>query len=145
MTCSASRRVPRVGAVVVLTLAALTVGCGSGGGAGTSYPSAKLSGTVAVDGQPIATGSMQFLPPPETKAPVVTAEIKDGRYAAAGVPTGKVRVIFTAVKETGRVDTKSTSTPVPEVVNLIPDRYRDGIDITVTADKADQNFDLKSK
>ena len=48
-----------------------------------------------------------------------------------------------AVKETGRTDSKSTSVPVPEVVNLIPESYRDGLEITVAGDNPTQNFELK--
>ena len=43
------------------------------------------------------------------------------------------------------MDSKSTSQPIPEVVNLIPDRYRDGLEIAVTGDTDGQNFELKSK
>jgi hypothetical protein len=130
--------------VMAVLVAAGIPGC-SRPASQTAYPSTQLQGAVTVDGHPIKSGSMQFLPPSGSKAPAVQAEIKDGRYVAAGVPLGKVRVIFTAVKETGRVDTKSTSTPIPEVVNIIPDRYRDGWEIDVTADKTQQDFDLKSK
>jgi hypothetical protein len=127
-----------VGVVLIVALA----GCGRTGG-GPSYPSARLEGAVTIDRQPVEKGTVQFVPPAGSPAKVVEADIKDGRYVATGVPIGKVRVLFTAVKETGRTDTKSTSQPVPEVVNLIPESYRDGLEITVAGDNPNQNFELK--
>ena len=88
---------------------------------------------------------MQFVSPDGNTARSVSADIKDGRYVAPGVPLGKVRVMFTAVKDTGQVDSKSSSQPIPIVVNLIPERHAGGVDITVSGDKDDQNFDLKSR
>ena|SRR5437899_1171893 len=130
--------------LATILLSVLSAGC-DGGPAKPSYPSTRLEGMVTVDGHPIPAGTVQFLPPQGSKAPVVEAQIKDGRYVAANVPVGKVRVLFTAVEKTGKVDTKSTSQPVPEVVNIIPDRYRDGLDVEVTADGAKKDFDLKSR
>jgi hypothetical protein len=130
--------------LAVFVLGAVTVGCGSGPRP-PAYPSARLAGAVTVDGQPVAKGVMQFLPPEGSPAAVIQAEIIDGRYTATAVPLGKVRVLFSAVKETGRVDSKSTSEPIHEVVNLIPERHRDGMDIQVTGDNDGLNFELKSK
>jgi hypothetical protein len=130
--------------LMVFVLGAVTAGC-QGGPRPPAYPAARLAGAVTVDGHPIANGTLQFLPPEGSPAAVVQAEIKDGHYAATAVPLGKVRVLFTAVKETGRMDSKSTSQPIPEVINLIPERYHDGIDIHVTGDSDSQNFELKSK
>jgi hypothetical protein len=136
---------PSATAIGVLAVAMLAAaGCRGGDGA-SAYPAASLIGSVTVDGQPVPNGLLQFLPPAGGSAPVVQAEIKDGRYAATGVPLGKIRVLITAVKETGRMDSKSTSQPVSEVMNLIPDRYRDGLDITVATGSGVQNFELKSK
>jgi hypothetical protein len=129
---------------VVHVLAAMSVGCGKGARP-PAYPSARLAGMVTVDGQPVAKGVLQFLPPEGSPAAIIQAEIIDGRYTATAVPVGKIRVLFSGVKETGRVDTKSSSQPIPEVVNLIPERYRDGMDIQVTGDNDGQNFELKSK
>jgi hypothetical protein len=130
--------------LAVFVLGAVMIGCGKGVPP-PAYPSARLAGAVTVDGQPIAKGVLQFLPPEGSPAAVIQAEIIDGRYTAIAVPVGKVRVLFSAVKETGRVDSKSSSQPIPEVVNLIPERYRDGMDIQVTGDNDGQNFELKSK
>ena len=138
------RRRPVTPVLATLLASLLSSGCDRGP-AKPNYPAARLEGAVTVDGQAVPSGTLQFMPPQGSKAPVVEAQIKDGRYTAANVPVGKVRVLFTAIRETGRVDTKSTSQPVPEVVNIIPERYRDGLDIEVTADSPKKDFDLKSR
>jgi hypothetical protein len=145
MTGTTGRRGTRRGYVAVLVLAAGAAGCGAVSASRPSYPAANLQGAVTLDGQPIAKGTLQFLPPDGSSAPVVQAEIKDGRYSVTAVPLGKVRVMIYAVRETGRMDSKSTSEPIPEVVNLVPERYRDGIEINVKGDNTGQNFELKSK
>jgi len=138
------RRRPVTPVLAIILASLLSSGCDNGP-AKPNYPAARLEGTVTVDGQAVHTGTLQFMPPQGSKAPVVEAQIKDGRYVADKVPVGKVRVLFTAVKETGRVETKSTSQPIPDVVNIIPERYRDGLDIEVTADSPKKDFDLKSR
>jgi hypothetical protein len=129
----------------VLLLAQAATGCGGAASKGPSYPSARLEGSVTVDGKPIEEGVMQFLPPPNSPAPVLQAEIKNGRYVVSGVPLGKVGVLFNAVKDTGRTDSKSTSSPIPVYENIVPEKYRDGITIEVTKDNPSQNFELRSK
>ena len=70
--------------------------------------------------------------------------VANGRYVAEAVPRGKLRVLVTASKETGKI-IKEYSTPRPEVINLIPDKYRNGIPIEVNGDNPNQDFALKSR
>ncbi len=109
-----------------------------------TYPAARLEGSVTLDGKPIAQGNLQFMPQDISQTPVTGAPIVDGRYVAEAVPRGKLRVLLTATKETGKM-IKEYSTPRPEVINLIPDKYRAGIPLEVTGDNLNQNFDLKSR
>jgi hypothetical protein len=120
--------------------AALVCGCGSDK---PTYPSARLEGKVTVDGQPIAQGSLQFVPKDLGKASVTSAAIVEGRYVAEAVPRGSVRVLLSASKETGKMVTQY-STPRPEVINLIPNKYRSGISMEVSGDDPNANFELKS-
>jgi hypothetical protein len=117
-----------------LVIGALTVGCGSG--------KARLEGAVTLDGQPIAEGTLQFVAGESAKAARVVVPVKDGRYAAT-VPVGKVRVWLSATKKTGRV-IKEYSQSREEVVSIIPESYANGIEITVTGDEREHNFELKS-
>ena len=73
----------RIAAVVLSAGLLSAAGCGS--------PVADVSGTVTVGGKPISTGKVAFLCEGGTK-PVLTADIKDGRYAVSGVPGGRVTV-----------------------------------------------------
>jgi hypothetical protein len=69
-----------IGALAVfLSLAAL--GCGRG--------KSSVSGAVTLDGKPLYTGTIVFIP---QGAPAVSGEIKDGQYSVAGVPTGEATV-----------------------------------------------------
>jgi hypothetical protein len=133
----------RIGAcllLLVLFIAALP-GCGSDK---PSFPSARLEGSVTLDGQPIGEGNLQFVPQDVGKAPVTAAPIVDGRYVAEAVPHGKLRVLLTATKKTGKM-IMEYSTPRPEIVNVIPSKYRSGIPIDVSQDNPNMNFALQSR
>jgi hypothetical protein len=119
---------------------ALLWGCGQ---AKPTYPAARLEGSVTLDGKPIAQGNLQFVPQDASQAPITGTTIADGRYVAEAVPRGKLRVLLSASKETGKMITEY-STPRPEVINLIPAKYRAGIPIDVTGDNLNQDFALKS-
>ncbi len=132
----------RIGTVLLATLwcATLVAGCSSK----KSAAGAHLEGVVTLDGNPISEGTLQFVPQQPSKEGPVTASIKDGRYVAPAVPLGKIRVLVGATKKTGKM-IKVYSEPYPEVVSIIPDKYRDGIEINVTGDNANQNFELKTR
>jgi|SRR5438105_6710784 len=119
----------------------VALGCGP---SKPNYPAARLEGNVTLDGKPIAQGTLQFVPQDTTQAPVTSAAIVDGRYVAEAVPRGKLRVLLSATKETGKM-IKEYSSPRPEVVNLIPEKYRAGIPIEVTGDNPNQDFPMKSR
>jgi len=122
----------------------LLAGCGQ---SGPSYPAAKLEGNITIDKQPVASGTVQFMPDQAAAGSVaqpVSAPIQDGRYLAPAVPKGKVRVLFTANRATGKVITEY-STPYEEVVSIIPKKYQEGIPLEVAGDMPDQNFELTSR
>jgi hypothetical protein len=126
----------------MVLLAVGLLGCDAGK---PSYPSARLEGSVTLDDQPIPEGNLQFVPQDVAQAPVTAAAIVDGRYVAEAVPRGRLRVLLSATKATGKM-IKQYSTPRPEVVNLIPPKYRvAGIPIEVTGDNANLNFTLRSR
>ena len=101
------------------------VGCGSGG------TGASLSGPVTLDGQPIASGNLQFMPATGEGQPV-SAEVKDGKYSATDVPLGKVKVMVQAFKQVGEMDDGS-GRKYPKLEPIVPPQYRDGIEIDVSA------------
>jgi hypothetical protein len=63
----------------VAALAALA-GCG-GGVATDDRPRQAISGTVTLDGRPLATGSIQFQPASAQESVVAGAIITDGKYS----------------------------------------------------------------
>jgi hypothetical protein len=125
----------------MILLAASVVGCDAGKPA---YPTARLEGNVTLDDKPIPEGNLQFVPQDVGQLPMAGAPIVDGRYVALAVPQGRLRVLLSATKTTRKM-VKEYSTPRPEVVNLIPAKYRAGIPIEVTGDNANLNFALRSR
>lgn len=119
----------------------LLVGCDAGR---PKHPTTRLEGKVTLDGEPLKTGSIQFRPQNQESSPVVQAEIRDGRYTAPDVPLGNVLVLIQATRETGKVVVLYGQSS-PEVVNVIPERYRRGIPLEVKADHPAQDFPLSSK
>ncbi len=123
----------------ILVLASLLIGCGQ-----KSHATARLGGTIRVDGQPIPRGSIEFRSQDQGTAAVAQAEIEEGRYLAPEVPLGKVLVLFKATRETGKT-VLVYNQPKPEVANIIPARYRLGMVLEITGDNPNQNFELTSK
>jgi hypothetical protein len=111
-------------------------GCGGRGAA-----TARLEGTITVNGQPVTKGIVSFAPLKPDHGRGSTATIVDGRYSVRDAPTGKVRVSFHAVKDTGRTVTQFGK-PYPEVIDIIPDKYRAGLEIEVGGDMTNQDFNL---
>ena len=120
-------------------LALFTAGCGR-----SAVKTARLAGSVTLDGQPLKEGRLQFMPMDQDAAGPATAEIAGGRYQAANVPLGNVKAYITATRETGKMNTEY-SQPFPERENIIPAKYAPGFDLTITGDKRDQNFVLESR
>ncbi len=138
MRCLATKRSRVISAVLLLTT---FIGCG--GAMAPTFPSAKVGGMVTLDGKPIAEGTLQFIPGEGSKGQTASGQIRDGKYSAENVPTGKLKVLPNAVKKTGKVLT-GYSQPEEEVINIIPAKYQVGIDVEVTADNPSLNFELKS-
>lgn len=122
-------------------IAALLVsGCGMG--SGPQYPHAKLEGAVTLDGTPVDTGRVNFMPAPGVQGQPVSADIAAGRYSAPDVPLGSVTVTFSMTKETGQMITEGDREPYPEIVSIVPPHYAQGISVNVTGDNAAQDFAL---
>lgn len=112
-------------------------------GCSPAVPSAELTGQVTVDGVPVADGTISFTPlsGPGTG---VSTKIEGGKFQAAGIPLGRVRVDLHAVRETGRTITRQ-GFPEKEVVTVIPERYATGIEMDVAAGAATRDFALTTK
>jgi hypothetical protein len=121
------------------------VGCGKNG---SGKPTAHLSGTITIDGQPVpdnTVGSVTFRPSGSGQASPTTAQVIDGKYDCPNAPQGNVTVFFQLVQQTGKM-VGDPGRQAPEVRSLLADKYSvSGIDLNVTDDNSSQDFALTSK
>jgi hypothetical protein len=118
------------------------MGCDGGGSSNTAH----WQGTVTVDGQPLpgdATGSITFRPIGSGTARAVTVPIENGSYDSPQTPKGTVRAIFGITRPTGeaRFDERA-GREIAELESIVPEKSAQGVDIEVTGNNADGNFDL---
>jgi hypothetical protein len=130
----------RCWALAAAACAALT-GCGEAGEA-----TAHLQGTVTLGGKPLpsdATAHIQFVPVEKDQAPAMAAPVVNGNYDAPAVPLGAVRVYFNVTQPAGQEYVNERGDKVRDAKNLTPAKYGSGIDLTVSDDNPEQNFDLE--
>jgi hypothetical protein len=89
-----------------------------------------VSGKVTLDGEPVETGSISFVPIEGTQSPTAGAEIIDGEYeipSAGGPKLGVFRVEIRSQRKTGKkIQAGSPAPPgtmVDETVEAIPRQY----------------------
>lgn len=92
------------------------------------FPTVTLRGSVTVDGKPISDGTITFLS--EVGGQASSGSIRRGRYEADMVPVGRVRVMFNAIRETGKI-VEEGGHSFPERVSIIPLRHSAGQSITI--------------
>jgi hypothetical protein len=133
----------KIGRVFVLSLTAsvsLTVAACSGGNEGPAPVPA--SGTVTLNGEPLASGNIQFYP---TKGRPSGGSIKDGKFTLAtpegndGAIPGNHNVSVTAYK-----DVKVAGQSEPQQVLSIPEKYANAASSGITVEiPAGGNKDIK--
>ena len=112
--------------------ALLAAGCSSSTGKGT------VEGTVTLDGQPLKSGLIRFVPA-DGKSPTADTTITDGHYSAE-VPFGEKRVEICAPKVVGKqrmYDTPNSPT-VDIVEELLPPHYNVQSELTITVNERKQ-------
>ncbi len=126
----------------------LLAGCG-GDGSGR----VPLSGTVAVDGQPLERGEIAFVPQSGTAGPTIGTAIERGGFSvsrAEGPTPGTYRVEIRATRPTGRKIPDEFRPPpdnlVDEIEQFIPRRYNVDSELTVQVDSKPEplTFDLRT-
>jgi hypothetical protein len=123
-----------------LALAALPAGCGG--------QAPRVFGDVTLDGQPVADGSIAYVPV-DPKTPKVEVKVQDGKYSAR-VPPGAYRVQVSWVKPTGQ-KRKMYPTPDSPMVDVtaesIPEKYNEKTELQAEIKPGDNKYDwpLKSK
>lgn len=119
----------------------MTIGCG--GPAKSNYQTAKLAGTVRVDGVTVEQGRIRFSPTKPDQAPAAEGPITAGQYTIDKAPVGDVTVTFTGAKKTGHT-IELYGQNSEESISVIPTKYSRGLPATVDAD-GHRNFDLTSQ
>ena len=117
------------------TVSLLGIGCGAPAGPARQ----PVAGTVTLDGKPLDSGTITFLP--SEGGPGAFGPIQAGAFqfsAADGPPAGRYRVEIVAVKPTGKQipDPDGLAGTIAEVRNTIPPRYnaRTELEAEVKAD-----------
>jgi hypothetical protein len=125
---------------ILLGLILVTIGCNRNPG------KVIVSGNVTYASEPVQLGQIRFVPIDVTEGPLTVAEILDGHYVAkshGGVPIGGHRVEIRAFDMSGVIAAPGG----PEPKQLIPEKYNDKSELTLTIDASSgrtltKNFDL---
>lgn len=123
---------------------AITLGwCAGCGGGSSSRNTAHLEGTVTIGGQPLpadAEGAITFR---SDSGGAATAPIKEGRYDSPATPKGAVKAYFSISKPTGKTyKSERTGAEIVETISIVPASVSSGVDVEVSGDNSEQNFDL---
>jgi hypothetical protein len=111
-----------------------------------------IEGVVTLDGKPLETGSITFVPQPGTKGPTAGGTISQGRFAvspAGGTFAGTFRVEITAARKTGRkVADPRLGEMIDETEQAIPVEYNRDSHLTAEVTEQGSNrfeFALQSR
>jgi len=105
------------------------------------FPSAKLEGTISIMGTPVEKGTLQVISK-EKQGLVTQGQIAAGKFKIPDAPLGEVTILIQATRATGKMN-KEYSSEFPEIVNLVPKKYQQGIPYTVKKDASLLELDWK--
>jgi len=113
------------GLFVAVATALAAPGCGGGGG--DNLPRQEVTGTVTLNGQPLAQGTLQFMPMSQEQGTLAGAEVKDGKFTIGRdkgpVPGGyKVMIFSSGGAAPVSTDAMPGQAPPPPK-ELIPPQY----------------------
>jgi hypothetical protein len=120
----------RVAIGAILACLTISTGCGKSDNA-----RAPVHGAVTLDGKPLETGSILFVPAPGVHGAVAGGAIQNGRYELtdkAEAAIGANRVEIRSARSTGKAIQYAPGTAVSrEVIQLIPKRYNSESELKV--------------
>jgi len=116
-------------------------------GCSTDTKNGTVIGTVTLDGQPLQSGLIRFVPA-DGQTATADAPITDGKFSAT-MPIGEKKISISSPKVVGKRKMYETadSPMVDTIQELLPPKYnaQSTLTITVKAGKQDQPYDLTSK
>ncbi|MDR3111182.1 MAG: hypothetical protein LBU65_16055 [Planctomycetaceae bacterium] len=132
----------RIYTFVLLTLFA----CLSATGCAPRQDGTKISGSVTLDGTPLATGQIQFVDK-QTNEPIVIV-VKDGKYSVPLKP-GTKKVMVTSEKVIGKVPrdpNEPNGVMIEQVEQIVPVQFnaKSTLEIIVSDKDETHNFNLQS-
>ncbi len=129
--------------VLFLVFALLAAGCSPEG-------RNEVSGQVAVDGQPVETGSISFVPVEGGQGPQAGGNISKGSYHLArkdGPFAGRHRVEIIALRPTGKLTARDMGgRPMDPMENITPKKYqgpKSELVVDIKNERNVLNFELK--
>ena len=131
-----------------IVVAMLVVGSLTAGGCQRGSVRYAIKGTVALDGKPLDSGSINFRPVEKTPGPTAGAEIKDGKFVIpreGGLLPGKFRVEITASRPGKNVVLDEMSgREVPAYEQYLPARYNTRSELRAEVSESKSNhFDFE--
>jgi hypothetical protein len=139
------RAIPVLGSLLCCCI----VGCSSG----TGPNRVEIAGVVTIDGTPIGSGQIVFIPDGGTEGIYSGGEIVDGKFAipkTKGPTSGNYLVRITGYRSTGKKVSEGSGSESPdqlvdEIEQYVPESYNKNSKLMIdlqTADRKNLRFDL---
>jgi len=129
-------------AIFVSVTASLLIGCSANSNGPRTYP---VSGSVTLDGTPLKSGDIQFVPESPTEAPDAGV-ITDGKFSLKA-KAGRKKVVITASRDIpGSTKKGAMGEDITEQEQYLPPQYNSssGLSETVKEGTNSFTFELKS-
>lgn len=105
------------------------------------YATATVHGRITIAGEAVPAGFVTFSP--ARQGPVTGTAILEGRYRLDRLPAGKHRVTFQAqAAEPAKLFDAAAQVEREVPRDLLPEKYRDGLDIEVPPGVSVRDFEL---
>ncbi len=131
----------RIHLSLMIAVVSLASGCGPSG-----PTRAEVTGTVTLNGEPVAEGSINFFPVAGVKGPEAGAAIREGKYHIprnVGPVVGENRVELRAFQKSGRRIQDPTAPPgtmTEEIANIFPVEYNTNSTLVRDVQKGKNEF-----
>ena len=135
---------------LILSFLILASGCS---GSDLTYDKAAVHGTVTVNGEPLSSGEIRFIPLVDTVSKLTVADIVDGNYefdVENGPGVGEHRVEIISIRKTGekvQIPDEPEGTMREVTEQVLPAIYNTSSRLTLEVKEGENegNFDLKMK